>query len=50
LRQANRLFATASKSITKIDLMTIEAEAILASRVFQEGKLDGNPADGSIQS
>lgn len=39
LRQANRLFATASKSLNKVDLMTLEAEDILASRVFLEGKL-----------
>ncbi len=41
LRQANRLFATASKSLSKVDLMTLEAEDILASRVFLEGKPDG---------
>lgn len=35
LRQANRLFAR-SGGIRKIDLMTIEAEDILASRVFSE--------------
>jgi len=35
LRQANRLFAK-GKGLTKIDLMTIEAEDILASRVFEE--------------
>ena len=34
LRHANRLFAN-SKNITKLDLMTIEAEDILASRVFE---------------
>ena len=34
LRQANRLFAK-GKGLTKIDLMTIEADDILASRVFQ---------------
>jgi hypothetical protein len=44
LRQANRLFASASKSLNKVDLMTIEAEDIMASRVFQEGKLDSDPA------
>lgn len=33
LRQAKRLFAK-SKNLTKIDLMTIEAEDILSSRVF----------------
>jgi len=46
LRQANRLFANASQSLGKVDLMTIEAEDVLASRVFQEGKLDSDPADG----
>ena len=40
LRQANRLFAKGSNSLTKIDLMTLEAEDFLASRVFKEGKLD----------
>jgi len=40
LRQANRLFAGASKSLSKTDLMTLEAEDILASRVFIEGRLD----------
>lgn len=52
LRQANRLFADPKKSVTKIDLMTIEAEDILASRVFQEGKLDldgDEGADADIQ-
>lgn len=34
LRQANRLFAK-NKGLTKIDLMTIEPEDILASRVFE---------------
>lgn len=40
MRQANRLFAGAKKSLTKIDLITIEAEEIYASRVFQEGQVD----------
>lgn len=40
LRQANRLFANFSKKLTKLDLMTIEAEDIRASRVFKENKLD----------
>jgi probable Rubsico expression protein CbbX len=50
LRQANRLFATASKSLTKVDLMTIEAEDILVSRVFLEGKpdMDGDKDSGAI--
>ncbi|HKJ53895.1 MAG TPA: CbbX protein, partial [Gammaproteobacteria bacterium] len=39
LRQANRLFHSSGK-ISRLDLMTIEAEDILASRVFLEGKLD----------
>lgn len=40
LRQANRLFNNRSKSLSKADLMTLEAEDILASRVFQEGAVD----------
>ncbi len=47
LRQANRLFADSKKSVTKIDLMTIEAEDILASRVFQEGALDLDGDEGA---
>ena len=39
LRQANRLFAKGGR-ISKTDLMTIEAEDILASRVFTENILD----------
>ncbi len=35
LRQANRLFARGGR-VSKVDLMTIEAEDILASRVFNE--------------
>ncbi|WP_276942950.1 CbbX protein [Ferrimicrobium acidiphilum] len=35
LRQANRLFERRDRSVTKTDLMTIEPEDILASRVFQ---------------
>ena len=53
LRQANRLFADSKKSVTKIDLMTIEAEDILASRVFKEGRLDmdgDEGADADIQA
>jgi probable Rubsico expression protein CbbX len=41
LRQANRLFAGSKKQLTKVDLMTIEAEDVLASRVFKEGETDG---------
>ena len=40
LRQANRLFAKGGR-ISKTDLMTIEAEDILASRVFSEELPDG---------
>jgi len=40
MRQANRLFAGAKKNLTKIDLITIEAEEIYASRVFREGQVD----------
>jgi len=47
LRLANRLFANASKSLSKTDLMTIEAEDILASRVFLEGKLDMDGDEGA---
>ena len=53
LRQANRLFADTKKSLKKVDLMTIEAEDFLASRVFQEGvlDLDGNEgADAHIKT
>lgn len=47
LRQANRLFQNSEKSLKKIDLMTIEAEDILASRVFQEGTLDMDGDEGA---
>lgn len=47
LRQANRLFKSTKKTVTKIDLMTIEAEDILASRVFKEGKLDMDGDEGA---
>lgn len=46
LRQANRLFAS-SRKLSKVDLITIEAEDILASRVFQEGKLDLDGDEGA---
>lgn len=36
MRQANRLLAKGGKSVTKKDLMTIEAEDILVSRVFKQ--------------
>jgi len=43
LRQANRLFASKDKNITKKDLITIMPEDLLVSRVFTEGKLEGDP-------
>ncbi len=36
LRQANRLFASKTQRLTKVDLMTLEAEDITVSRVFQD--------------
>jgi probable Rubsico expression protein CbbX len=47
LRQANRLFNSGSNTVKKIDLMTIEAEDILASRVFQDGLLDMDGDEGA---
>jgi len=44
LRQANRLFGRRGRPLTKEDLMTLEAEDLLASRVFSEGRLDQDPA------
>ena len=44
LRQANRLFACTKKNLKKIDLMTLEAEDVLASRVFSDGHLDSDLA------
>jgi probable Rubsico expression protein CbbX len=41
LRQANRLFAGRSRKLTRLDLITLEPDDILVSRVFKEGKLDG---------
>jgi probable Rubsico expression protein CbbX len=46
LRQANRLFAKGGK-ISKTDLMTIEAEDILASRVFTEDLPDDEQQSGT---
>ncbi len=40
LRQANRLFAGAKPKLTKLDLITLEPEDILVSRVFKEGQPD----------
>jgi len=43
LRQANRLFASRDKNLTKKDLITLLPEDLLVSRVFTEGKLEGDP-------
>ncbi|GLS29012.1 probable Rubsico expression protein CbbX [Mesorhizobium albiziae] len=48
LRQANRLFAQRSEKLTRLDLITIEEADIRGSRVFMEGKLDSDPADGGV--
>jgi probable Rubsico expression protein CbbX len=40
MRQANRLFNAMGNQLTKLDLMTIEAEDITASRVFR-GEVEG---------
>ena len=40
MRQANRLFTRIGSPLTKLDLMTIEAEDITASRVF-DGEVEG---------
>ena len=40
MRQANRLFNGMGSRLSKLDLMTIEAEDITASRVFQ-GVVEG---------
>jgi probable Rubsico expression protein CbbX len=40
MRQANRLFTRMGSPLTKLDLMTIEAEDIAASRVFR-GEVEG---------
>lgn len=45
LRQANRLFATSGKQLTKKDLVTLEPEDILASRVFKDGVPDGEQVE-----
>ena len=38
LRQANRLFASKTQHLTKVDLMTLEAEDIMRSCVFQDDR------------
>ncbi len=48
LRQANRLFASGNKQLKKEDLITLTEEDFRASRVFLDGKLDGDLADGTM--
>ncbi|MER0169104.1 MAG: CbbX protein [Nitrosomonas sp.] len=43
LRQANRLFSGTKKSLSKTDLITLETEDILASRVFLESASNSEP-------
>jgi probable Rubsico expression protein CbbX len=47
LRQANRLFYKSKKNLSRSDLMTIEAEDILASRIFNESSLDPDSDKGT---
>ncbi len=49
LRQANRIFAKGGR-VSKLDLMTIEAEDILASRVFTENIPDDGQQPNIAQS
>mgnify|MGYP003438967294 CR=1 FL=1 len=50
LRQANRLFSGTKKSLSKADLVTLEAEDILASRVFLEHTKGSNKPINSKES
>ena len=47
LRQANRLFYKSNKNLSRSDLMTIEAEDILESRIFNESSLDSDSDKGT---
>ena len=47
LRQANRLFYKSKKNLSRSDLMTIEAEDILESRIFNESSLDSDSDKGT---
>ena len=40
MRQANRLYNRSGGSVSRLELMTIEADDITASRVFQ-GEVEG---------
>jgi AAA lid domain len=50
LRQANRLFAHPGARLTKKDLVTLEADDILTSRVFKEGIPDTEGKNASAAS
>ncbi len=50
LRQANRLFGSKSLKLNRQALMTLEAEDIRASRVFQEGKLDADTGTSKLSA
>ncbi|MBE1207537.1 CbbX protein [Aminobacter carboxidus] len=43
LRQANRLFLERDRPLTRLDLITIEEPDIRGSRIFVEGRLEGEP-------
>jgi len=48
LRQANRLFSERNRKLTKLDLMTIEEPDIRGSRIFVEGRLEGEPESAMV--
>jgi probable Rubsico expression protein CbbX len=50
LRQANRLFERRARALTKEDLITIEPEDILQSRLFAQEAIGGDPADTTSTS
>ncbi len=43
LRQANRLFSERGRKLSRLDLITIEEPDIRGSRIFVEGRLEGEP-------
>ena len=49
LRQATRIVRENSKSLSRGDLMRIEAEDILASRVFEEGDAPDNGGENDVE-
>jgi probable Rubsico expression protein CbbX len=48
LRQANRLFANSGRKLSKLDLMSIDADDILVSRVFTAGRGDDAPGGRNV--